>query len=188
MPNIDPPLAERLYDAAYNGDVDGVARLLNGGETIPAGAVDAALEAAAYEGRSDAVRLLLQRGADPNRVYLPNQESILHFATSKTSRPAERTSVVKQLIAAGADVNSRTLVGVTTLCYMRDIRTRGETPLHRAAAFGEPEMITALIDAGADKSAKDAHGESPLTWASWHLRDNEVLKLLLYGEFVRTLR
>jgi len=149
MPNIDPPLAERLYDAAYNGDVDGVARLLNGGETIPAGAVDAALEAAAYEGRSDAVRLLLQRGANPNRVYLPNHESILHFATSKTSRPAERTSVVKQLIAAGADVNSRTLVGVTTLCYMRDIRTRGETPLHRAAAFGSEASIRALLEAGA---------------------------------------
>ena len=188
MPYMDRPIADRLYDAAYKGEVDELARLLNGGEAVPTGAVNSALEAAAYEGRSDAVRFLLQRGADPNTVYAPNRESILHFATSKTSRPAERTSVVKQLIAAGADVNSRTLAGVTTLCYMRDIRTRGETPLHRAAAFGDPEMIKALIDAGADKTATDAHGESPLTWASWHLRDNEVLKLLLYGEFEGTLR
>jgi hypothetical protein len=44
---------------------------------------------------------------------------------------------------------------------MRDIRTRGETPLHPAAAFGEPDMIQALMDAGTDRSAKDAHGESP---------------------------
>jgi ankyrin repeat protein len=43
-------------------------------------------------------------------------------------------------------------------------------------------MIAALIEAGSDKSAKDWHGESPLTWASWHLRDNTVLRLLLYGE------
>jgi cytohesin len=177
-----------LYDAAYNGEVEELARLLDGGETIAPGAVNSALEAGAYEGRADTVQLLLGRGADPNAVYLPNGESILHFATSKTSRPAERTRIVKQLIAAGADVNCRTLVGKTTLCYMRDIRTRGETPLHRAAAFGDVEMIEALVDAGADKSAKDANGESPLTWASWHLRDNEVLKLLLYGEFEGTLR
>jgi ankyrin repeat protein len=71
---------------------------------------------------------------------------------------------------------------------MRDIRTRGETPLHRAAAYGEAEMIQSLIDAGADKTAKDAHGESPLTWASWHLRDRDVLKLLLYGEFEGSIR
>jgi cytohesin len=177
-----------LYDAAYNGEVQELARLLDQGDAIPPGAVDAALEAAAYEGRAEAARLLLTRGADSNRLDPSNGESILHFATSKTSRPAERTDVVKQLISAGADVNRRTLVGVTTLCYMRDIRTRGETPLHRAAAFGEAEMIKALIAAGADKKAKDAHGESPLTWASWHLRDNEVLKLLLYGEFEGTLR
>lgn len=188
MPPTHPPFADRLYDAAYNGDVDEVARLLDGGEAIPAGAVDAALEAAAYGARPEVVRFLLRRGADANRVYAPNHETILHFAASKTCRPAGRTDVVRQLIAAGADVTRRTLVGATTLCYMRDIRTRGETPLHRAAAFGEPAMIRALLDAGADKTAKDAHGESPLTWASWHLRDDEVLKLLLYGEFEGTLR
>jgi ankyrin repeat protein len=188
MPHTDPPIAERLYEAAYSGEVNELARLLDGGDVIPPGAVNSALEAAAYEGRADAVRLLLDRGADPNRFDPSNGESILHFATSKTSHPAERTDVVRQLIAAGADVNSRTLVGVTTLCYMRDIRTRGETPLHRAAAFGEAEMVKALIAAGADKTAKDAHGESPLTWASWHLRDTEVLKLLLYGAFEGTLR
>lgn len=188
MTSAVPLLADQLYDAAYNGDLETVTRLLESGTGITSAMVNSALEAAAYEGRADVVKFLLERGADPNTVYAPNHETILHFAASKTSRPAERTDVVKQLIAAGADVNRRTLVGEPTLCYMRDIRTRGETPLHRAAAFGEMEMIKALIDAGADKSARDAHGESPLTWASWHLRDNPVLKLLLYGEFEGTIR
>ncbi len=54
--------------------------------------------------------------------------------------------------------------------------------LHRAAAYGDIEMITALIEAGADKAAKDTNGDSPLTWGSWHLRSSEILALLLYGE------
>jgi uncharacterized protein len=182
------PIADQLYDAAYNGHVIELARLLDGDDSLPPGAVNAPLEAAAYEGRLDAARLLLARGADANYCYGPTQEAILHFATSKTSRSDDRTEIVKLVIAAGADVNRRTLVGEPTLCYMRDIRTRGETPLHRAAAYGDVGMIQALVDAGADKSAKDAHGESPLTWASWHLRDNPVLKLLLYGEFEGTIR
>jgi uncharacterized protein len=188
MPANPAPFADQLYDAAYNGDAAQVARLLDDNDTLPPRAVDAPLEAAAYEGRLGVTRLLLDRGADPNYCYAPTQETILHFATSKTSRPTERTEIVKLLIAAGADVNRRTLVGEPTLCYMRDIRTRGETPLHRAAAYGDVGMIQALVDAGADKSAKDVHGESPLTWASWHLRDNAVLKLLLYGEFVGSIR
>jgi len=188
MAAAHPPLNEQLYDAAYNGDLETVTRLFESDADITSAMVNSALESAAYEGRADAVRFLLERGADPNTVYAPNHETILHFATSKTSRPAERTEVVKQLLAAGADVNRRTLVGEPTLCYMRDIRTRGETPLHRAAAYGEAEMIQSLIDAGADKTAKDAHGESPLTWASWHLRDRDVLKLLLYGEFEGSIR
>jgi ankyrin repeat protein len=53
---------------------------------------------------------------------------------------------------------------------MRDIRTRAETPLHRAAAFGSEAAIRMLLDAGARRDAKDMNGDSPLTWASWHLR------------------
>jgi len=184
---MDPEKAVSYVFKTFQLDV-GERRLLDSGELIPPGAVNSALESAAYNAQPDAVHYLLQRGADATALCPSNHESILHFATSKSCHPANRTNIVKQLIAAGADVNKRTQVGVTTLCYMRDIRTRGETPLHRAAAFGEPEMIKALIAAGADKTFKDAHGESPLTWASWHLRENEVLKLLLYGKFEGTLR
>ncbi len=79
-------------------------------------------------------------------------------------------------------MNQATIPGVPTECFMRDIRTRGETPLHRAAAYGDFEMVSALIEAGADKTAKDANGDSPLTWGSWHLRPSEILALLLYGD------
>ena len=51
--------------------------------------------------------------------------------------------------------------------FMRDCRTKGETPLHRAAAFGTKETIQILLDAKAKLDAKDMNGDSPLSWASW---------------------
>ncbi len=66
---------------------------------------------------------------------------------------------------------------------MRDCRLRGETPLHRAAAFGTAATVEMLLQAGAKRELKDAHGDSPLSWASWYLRSNEILRLLCYGDF-----
>ena len=72
---------------------------------------------------------------------------------------------------------------VETDAFMRDIRTRAETPLHRAAAFGTEEAIQILLDAGACVDAKDMNGDSPLTWASWHLRPRTILRMLCYGQY-----
>ena len=63
---------------------------------------------------------------------------------------------------------------------MRDVRTRGETPLHRAAAYTDEDTIAFLIERGADKEARDANGDSPLTWASVHLRPGSILRLLSF--------
>ena len=41
---------------------------------------------------------------------------------------------------------------------MRDCRTKGETPLHRAAAFASEATIQRLLDAGARVDASDANG------------------------------
>ena len=64
---------------------------------------------------------------------------------------------------------------------MRDVRTKGETPLHRAAAYGDEAMISYLVEHGGDKQARDANGDSPLTWASEHLRPGTILHLLSFG-------
>jgi len=53
---------------------------------------------------------------------------------------------------------------------MRDCRTKGETPLHRAAAFADEETIQLLLDYGAKREAKDANGDSPLAWPDTILR------------------
>jgi hypothetical protein len=73
--------------------------------------------------------------------------------------------------------------GVETGSFMRDSRTKAETPLHRAAAFGTEEAIQLLLDSGATIDAKDMNGDSPLTWASWHLRPHSILQKLCDGAF-----
>jgi len=44
-------------------------------------------------------------------------------------------------------------------------------------------VLCVLLDAGAVVAARDAHGETPLSWASWHLRPDPILRKLCYGSF-----
>jgi ankyrin repeat protein len=91
--------------------------------------------------------------------------------------------VLKVLLDAGANPNAATLDGADTGGFMRDARTKGETPLHRAAAFGNEETIGLLLQHGAKIDARDANGDSPLSWGSWYLRPDSILRLLCFGEF-----
>lgn len=137
---------------------------------------------AAFNGQAESVRWLIEKGANPNFNFKKTGENALHYTICKTSEMDKRTEIVKLLIDAGTDVNKKTNKGVATLCFMRDAFLKAETPLHRAAAFGNETIIKLLLEAGADRSAKDANGDSPISWASWYLRDSNVLRLLLYGD------
>ncbi len=134
----------------------------------------------AYNGKVNSVKWLLSKGEDVHFSFTDTGENALHYTLSKTSEMESRTEIVKILIAAGIDVNKKTLAGKSTLCFMRAAYLKGETPLHRAAAYGNATIINMLLDAGADPSMKDANGDTPISWGSWHLRDSEVLRLLMY--------
>ena len=92
--------------------------------------------------------------------------------------------VMKVLLAAGANPNCSTKNNEETGGFMRDCRTKAETPLHRAAAFANEEMIQMLLDAGASREARDMNGDSPLGWASWYLRPASILRKLCFGSFL----
>lgn len=87
------------------------------------------------------------------------------------------------LLAAAADPNISTVPGSETGCFMRDARSKGETAFHRAAAFASETTVAALIAAGAARDAKDAYGDTPLSWASWHLRPAAIIRLLCHDDF-----
>lgn len=168
---------------AYYGDVSAIRFLLANGETLRTLGGDLGLNGASFHGHWRLCEFLLENGADANHVSPDTGETPLHAALCSDRRQMASNLVVKILLAHGADPNHRTKPSAETGGFMRDVRTRAETPLHRAAAFGDEETIQLLLDAGAVIDAKDINGDSPLTWASWHLRSTGVLRKLCYGEF-----
>jgi ankyrin repeat protein len=167
---------------AYYGDVSGTRFLLANGETLKSLGENIGLNGAVFHGHWQLSQFLIEQGADVNYPEPGTGETPLHAALCKANRPVYDL-VVKVLLASGAEPNRATKPGVETGSFMRDCRTKAETPLHRAAAFGTDEAIQLLLDAGAAIDAKDMNGDSPLTWASWHLRPDSILRKLCYGKF-----
>jgi len=167
---------------AYHGDVSAIRFLLAQGETLQSLGDNYDLNGAVFHGHVELCEYLIEQGADVNKPMSDTGESPLHSALCTADRKSH-DRVLKILLAHGANPNCATKPSVETEAFMRDIRTRGETPLHRAAAFGGEVTIQMLLDAGARVDVKDMNGDSPLTWASWHLRPRTILRKLCYGRF-----
>lgn len=167
---------------AYYGDVSAIRFLLANGELLESLGKNFDLHGAVFHGHWRLCQFLIEQGADVNYPLPETGETPLHGALCKPARPAF-THIVRILLARGANPNAVTKPGVETGSFMRDSRTKAETPLHRAAAFSSGEGIQLLLDAGAKVDAKDMHGDSPLTWASWHHRPAFILAKLCYGNF-----
>jgi ankyrin repeat protein len=167
---------------AYYGDVSAMKLLLTRGATLHSLGDDLGLAAAVFHGHWRLCKFLVEQGADVNRADAETGETPLHNVLCSTDRMVY-DRVLSILLAHGANPNVATKNGAETGGFMRDSRTCGETPLHRAAAFGEANTIQLLINAGAKVDARDANGDTPLSWASWYLRPNSILRLLLYGDF-----
>lgn len=149
--------------SAYYGDVSAIRMLLTAGESLSNLGPDLGLN-----------------GAPANYPLPESLETPLHSALCTDDRETY-DPVVKVLLAAGADPNAITAPAAVTGSFMRDCRTRGESPLHRAAAFGGEDTIQMLLDAGANRELRDLHGDTPLSWASWYRRPAAVLRLLAFG-------
>ncbi|HUF10728.1 MAG TPA: ankyrin repeat domain-containing protein [Rhodothermales bacterium] len=167
---------------AYYGDVSAIKFLVAQGESLESLGELYGLNAAAFHGHSRLCQYLIEQGADVNKPQMDTGETPLHAVLCTTNRQSH-DAVLEVLLAHGADPNCATKPSVATDQFMRDCTTKGETPLHRAAAFGTEATIQMLLDAGARVDAKDMHGDSALGWASWYLRPRSILRKLCYGEY-----
>ncbi|MEO8290047.1 MAG: ankyrin repeat domain-containing protein [Gaiellaceae bacterium] len=103
-----------------------------------------ALHLAAFMGHPGAVKLLLERGADPEAVA--TSQEIGPVQPLHSAAATGRVECAQLLLAAGADVNAR--------------QAGGFTPLHSAAQSGNEELTQVLLDAGADPAAKTDDGKT----------------------------
>src|SRR5258705_109647 len=165
---------------AYYGDVSAIRFLLTNGESLKSLGENLDLNGAAFHGHWRLCHFLIEHGADVNRPLADTGETALHAALCTADRIAHDL-VIKVLLAKGANPNCVTKASAETGGFMRDCRTKAETPLHRAAAFGTEETIQMLLDAGAKIDAKDMNGDSPLSGGSWYARPDTILRELCYG-------
>jgi len=105
---------------------------------------DISIHDAAGEGNIEAVKQHIAAGTDVD-AKTRGETPLLWAARFGQSQVAEL------LIAEGADVNAKNVVG--------------QTPLHCAAMAGHKEIIELLIAAGADVNAKTKRGDTPLDLA-----------------------
>ncbi len=164
----------------YYNDTTALKMVMEAGGTLESINLNKELGNAAFFGHWKVCDFLINHGANVNATIDKTKETPLHNALAKAGRPYY-FYVVKLLVERGADVNAKTLAGLETGAFMRDVRTKGETPLHRAAAYADLQTIEFLIANGADREIKDANGDSPLSWASYHLRPGNILAALSYG-------
>ncbi len=171
-----------LQWCAYYGDVSAIKLLVTNGESLRSLGDNFDLNGAAFHGHWKLCQFLIEQGADVNMPLPSTGETPLHSALCTPVRTAH-DPVVEVLLLHGANPNAVTTNSAPTDSFMRDCRTKAETPLHRAAAFGNENTIQLLLDAGAKRETKDMNGDSPLTWASWYQRPLPILRMLCYGEF-----
>jgi ankyrin repeat protein len=190
--NTQQRSSDGFYTALRANDLAGVNALLAGGSDVNAkderGVTP--LMYAAWVGSADAMKLLLDRGADPNATSGAGSTALMFSVTEmakvrlliergadvKKATPRGRTAlvlaalsdrsadIVKLLVASGADVKAVDAFKVTALT---------------AAAVGNDlDTIRVLVDAGLDVNATDFFGATPLMYSAGH-GNLEAVRLFL---------
>ncbi|CAL4123466.1 unnamed protein product, partial [Meganyctiphanes norvegica] len=78
-----------------------------------------------------------------------------------------------------ANVNSTLSTGVNP--NWRNGDNHGETALHAAAAYNHPKVVSALLQAGADKDLRDDFGMTPIRVASTFGQTEAITVLIDHG-------
>jgi len=144
----DPAL--EIFAAAIQGDTARLEESIAGNRSlVSAISTDGwtPLHLAAFFGKIDAARLLLNKGAQPNaRSTNEMNNTPLHAAAA-----GQHAAIVKLLIDRGASVDAR--------------QQGGWTALHAAAQHGDLETARALVGAGADVQTRADNNQTALDLA-----------------------
>jgi ankyrin repeat protein len=161
---------------------------------IGAGEGPLPLLTAAKNADKDALRALLQKGANVNAADADGTTA-LHWASYR-----DDVETADQLIRAGAKVNAANDLGVTPLWTASQNGSApmvkrlleaganpnaalllGETPVMVASRSGYPMVVEQLLVKGANANARAARGQTALMWAVAQLHSDCVKMLLAHG-------
>jgi len=153
---------QSFMSAAQTGDVEALEAAIAEGVQVDRLGDDgkSALIRASGAGHVAAVELLLKAGADPS--LMNGGVTALHVAATDG-----HLEVIRVLVQAKANVNRRS-------------SDTSDTPLMAAVKAEKPEVVRALIDAGADTTFSTAF-MMPLEYAVWRANTAVVRELLKDG-------
>jgi uncharacterized protein len=172
-----------LLFAARSGCAGCVHSILAGGEDIDRPTPDGvtALMLAIDNFEFDTAKVLLDAGANPNlsdwwgrtALYLAVDMNDYIPRTPAYPKSASTTGIdiVRQLLAAGVDVNTQLNMhrpgrGGNSQRFTDDLLTTGATPLLRAAITHDHEVMRALLEHGAHVDLPNVMGVTPLMAAA----------------------
>jgi ankyrin repeat protein len=189
--------AEEVFQTIRSDDMSTLRQLVSSGAANVKDKLSmSALHYAALYGSSEAVRILLEGGADPNVTNGAGSTPLIFGAYN-----LEKT---KLLVAKGADVNAANDLGTRPLwvatsthgngAAVRHLIEHGADPsavsrnatdfLQRAAMFSEPEVVRLLLDKGVDGKRSNSAGVTALSLAFSCDEDGRVKMLLDAGSDV----
>jgi len=140
-----------IYDLSSLGGLGQISHILATDQKIVhefSGDGFTALHVACYFGNADVAKMLLDNGADIDKVAMNGSD----LTALQSAVASCHLDVVKVLLAFKPDLNARMLGGFT--------------PLMSASALGDEEIIQLLVSHGADQELRSEDGRSAADFAS----------------------
>ncbi|XP_032874640.1 ankyrin repeat and SOCS box protein 5 isoform X2 [Amblyraja radiata] len=148
-----------LFNACSSGSANCAELVLQNGASLQGqDCLASAIHEASSKGHSECIQVLISWGVDID-LDIPHQGTPLYVACVH-----QQYFCIKKLLHAGANVQKG---------------KHQDTPLHTAARQTNPEIVTLLLDFGAEVRARNAEGERPIDVA---VTSSSVDRLLLHYE------